>query len=279
MTYAPDRLPDHVTLTELRDLALRVASTAATMVRDDRPTRLDTSTKSTDTDVVTVMDTRSEALLREALRIARPEDGFVGEEGADLQGSTGITWVVDPLDGPVNYLYDLPLYAVSVAAVVGSPRAPGWRPVAGAVVSPVLGTAWTAALGLGAVRHDLTTGDTAVVSIGTEAQLSHALVGTGFAYRSDTRLAQACTLVDVLPRVRDIRRLGSAATDLCLVADGRLDAYFESGLNPWDLAAGWLVLTEAGGVVVGPGASEPNTLMVVAGNRTLVEQLRTLVTS
>ena len=187
--------------------------------------------------------------------------------------------MVDPIDGTVNYLYDLPLYAVSVAAVVGSPRAPGWRPVAGAVVSPVLGTAWTAALGLGAVRHDLTTGDTAVVSIGTEAQLSHALVGTGFAYRSDTRLAQACTLVDVLPRVRDIRRLGSAATDLCLVADGRLDAYFESGLNPWDLAAGWLVLTEAGGVVVGPGASEPNTLMVVAGNRTLVEQLRTLVTS
>ncbi len=278
MTRATDQLPDPVTLRELGALALRVARAAAALVRDGRPDRLDTSTKSSDTDVVTIMDTRSEAQLRSALRAARPADGFVGEEGEDLPGTTGITWVVDPIDGTVNYLYDLPLYAVSVAAVLGLPRGPAWRPIVGAVVSPVLDLAWTALVGQGAVRHDLATGATTPLSVGTQTDLGHALVGTGFAYRADTRADQARTLVEVLPRVRDIRRLGSAATDLCLVADGRLDAYYESGLKPWDLAAGRLVVSEAGGVVVGPAGGEPTEEMVVAGNAALVSAIRPLVT-
>ncbi|MBK8757272.1 MAG: inositol monophosphatase [Actinomycetales bacterium] len=278
MTWATDQLPDPQTLRELGALALRVARAAATLVHEGRPDRLDTSTKSSDTDVVTIMDTRSEAQLRTALRAARPADGFVGEEGEDLAGTTGITWVVDPIDGTVNYLYDLPMYAVSVAAVLGSPRGPAWRPVVGAVVSPVLNLAWTALVGQGAARHDLATGARTPLSVGTQTDLGHALIGTGFGYRADTRAEQARTLVEVLPRVRDIRRLGSAATDLCLVADGRLDAYYESGLKPWDLAAGRLVVSEAGGVVVGPAGGEPTEEMVVAGNAALVAALRPLVT-
>ncbi len=276
MTAPPPTRPEHVDpglLLELHHLAVELACEAGDLVHAERPADLAPTTKSSVTDVVTVMDTRSEALLRERLAERRPGDGVLGEEGGGVGGRTGITWVVDPIDGTTNYLYDLPAYAVSVAAVVGVPPRPGWRPVAGAVCAPALGVVWSARWGGGAWRARLGGGAVEPVRVGSLDDLGRALVGTGFGYRPQSRARQAMILAEVLPRVRDIRRIGSAAVDLCLVADGRLDAFYESGLNPWDLAAGWLVVTEAGGQVVGAGGADPGRDLVVAGNPRLVGHL------
>ena len=271
----------------LRDLerqAIEAAILAGEMIRDDRPVDVTASTtKTSATDVVTVMDTRAEAALRAHLRQARPEDGFFGEEGTAAASRSGITWVVDPIDGTVNYLYGLPLYAVSVAAVVGDPaRAGEWAPIAGAVFAPGLWSLWSATIGGGARRRHLApsgprdsrVADAAVATqVGDCADLAMALIGTGFAYVADERARQAELVRRLLPEVRDIRRMGSAALDLCFIADGRLDGYFESGLRPWDLAAGWLVVTESGGVVVGPRGADPAQELTVAANRSLVAPL------
>ncbi|HRW18016.1 MAG TPA: inositol monophosphatase family protein [Dermatophilaceae bacterium] len=277
---APTPVPGAEQLAELERLAVELAIEAARLVHDERPRELGAlgaRTKSSSTDVVTVMDTRAEALLHAGVLERRPLDGLLGEEGSSVEGSSGITWVVDPIDGTTNYLYDHPSYAVSVAAAVGAPPAPGWRPVAGAVCAPGLGLVWSARLGGGARRRDLRSGSETPISVGGLDRLDHALVGTGFGYAAQTRAEQALVLTRVLPAVRDIRRIGSAAIDLCLTADGRLDAYFERGLNPWDLAAGWLVLTEAGGVVCGPAGGDPDARLTVAGNPALVEALLPLV--
>ncbi len=279
LAHDPDLVRD------LESLAVEAALLAGQLIRDDRPVDLTASaTKTSATDVVTVMDTRSEAALRAHLRAARPEDGFFGEEGTAAVSGSGITWVVDPIDGTVNYLYGIPLYAVSVAAVTGDPSRPGtWRPVAGAVYAPGLDSLWSAAAGGGARRRHLTRAPVGgavpadATLVGECADLAMALIGTGFAYRADERARQAEVVRQLLPQVRDLRRLGSAALDLCLVADGRLDGYFESGLRPWDLAAGWLVVTESGGVVVGPGGGDPDPQLTVAGNGSLVEALAATV--
>jgi myo-inositol-1(or 4)-monophosphatase len=172
--------------------------------------------------------------------------------------------VVDPIDGTVNYLYGIPAYAVSVAAVVGDAGTPGrWWPVAGAVVDPERGHLFHARLGGGAWR----VGEGAVpvrLEVGDQADLSQALVGSGFGYEARVRLWQSRVLLEVIPHIRDIRRIGSAALDLCHVADGALDAYFERGLNEWDMAAGWLVVTEAGGRVGGLHGAPPGQAMLVA---------------
>ncbi|MGV1008426.1 MAG: inositol monophosphatase family protein [Dermatophilaceae bacterium] len=269
-----------IPLPELEQLAVEVATLAGRYVVEQRPAGLTSaSTKSSDTDVVTVMDTGAEALIRAQLRSARPEDGLLGEEGARQAGSSGISWVVDPIDGTVNYLYELPLYAVSVAAVEGDPQARGWRPVAGAVCAPGHGAVWSAHRDGGARVRSLDRQPEAArgITVGTEHDLAHALVGTGFSYLPRVRTEQAQVLAQVLPHVRDIRRLGSAATDLCLVADGRLDAFYERCLNPWDLAAGWLIVTEAGGLVTGTDGNDPGPDLVVAANRVLHPQLMGLL--
>jgi len=258
-------------LAELERVAVRVARAAAALVRDSRPRQLDPTTKSSLTDVVTVMDTRAERLIRDLLARLRPDDGVLGEEGGATPGPSGITWVVDPIDGTTNYLYDLPLYAVSVAAAVGSPPEPGWTPVAGAVVAAAWGVTWSAHRGGGARRQGPGDGPAENVRVGGCTDLSQALLATGFGYRAQLRAHQAEVLTRVLPAVRDIRRLGSAAVDLCLVADGRVDGYYELGLNPWDLAAGWLVVTEAGGVVHGPGEVAGATLASRPGSGARVE--------
>ncbi len=237
----------------LADTALAVALEAGALV-GDRPTDLGVAaTKSSRTDIVTVMDQRAQELIRARLEEARPGDGFLGEEeGGTSPSATGITWVVDPIDGTVNYLYDIPAYAVSVAAVVGDPTTPGaWQPVVGVVVGPALGEVFRATLDGGAWRRRGAGPWTRLGHSGC-TDLGLALVGTGFHYTVPTRLWQARVVADVLAEIRDIRRIGSAALDLCHVADGCLDAYFERGLNPWDLAAGWLVVSEAGGLVGGP---------------------------
>ncbi len=285
-TYGPEQLPDAPLLTELERIAIEVATEAAALILHERPRELGATSKSSATDVVTVMDTRSEALIRQSLARLRPDDGLLGEEGSDRPGSTGLTWVVDPVDGTTNYLYELPLYAVSVAVVVGTPPQPGWLPVAGAVVAPVLDTCWSARRGGGARRsHARTAGAQAAdastasrpVQVGSTSELSQALLGTGFGYTAERRAEQARVLTRVLPRVRDIRRLGSAAVDLCLVADGRLDLFYEEGLNPWDVAAGWLIATEAGAQVHGPDGGAPDSKLTLAGNRLLVPDLAQLL--
>jgi myo-inositol-1(or 4)-monophosphatase len=258
-------VPDGLPLRDLERLAVEVALEAGRLIVDERPESLGVSkTKSSATDVVTVMDQRAQDLLRTRLHAARPEDGFLGEEEGGASSSSGVTWVVDPIDGTVNYLYGIPAYAVSVAAVVGDPAVPGqWTPVAGAVVDPEHDHLFHASLGGGAWRS-VGGGAAQRLRTGDQSDLSHALVGTGFGYEAAVRSWQTRVLLEVIEHIRDIRRIGSAALDLCHVADGRLDAYFERGLNAWDMAAGWLVLSEAGGLVGGLAGRPADPSMVVA---------------
>lgn len=221
--------------TDLVNLAARLAREAGDMVANGRRTGdLGVRTKSTATDMVTRWDSASESLIVDALRAARPRDGIVGEEGARVDGTSGIDWYVDPIDGTTNFLYGLGGYAVSIAA------ADSTGPVAGAVFVPASRELFTAARGRGAFL-----GSTPI-TCSTSTTLDTALVATGFSYDSDHRRVQGSRVGAMLPHVRDIRRLGAAAIDLCHVACGRVDAYFEEHLQAWDLAAGLLIATEAG---------------------------------
>jgi myo-inositol-1(or 4)-monophosphatase len=255
VTGAP--VPEGLDLASLEEVAGRVARAAGRLVVEDRPDDLDVASKSTRTDVVTVMDQRSQELLLAELARLRPDDGVLGEEEGGRCGTSGVTWVVDPIDGTVNYLYDIHHYAVSVAAVVGDPGVPGaWETVAGAVLEPVSGELFHAHLGGGARLS--TPAGTRTLRVAGAEDLALALVATGFGYDAGRRERQARALVEVLPRVRDIRRQGSAALDLCDVACARVDAYYETGLNAWDRAAGQLVATEAGALVGGPVDEVPD---------------------
>jgi myo-inositol-1(or 4)-monophosphatase len=271
-------IPEGTDIAALEALATRVAVAAGRLVVDERPRLVEASaTKSSPTDIVTVMDTRAEELIRGLLLAERPTDAFLGEEGNDHRGTSGITWVVDPIDGTVNYLYDIPAYAVSVAAVAGDPKTPGeWQVLAGAVADPALRRVYHGALGGGAYERGWDEpGGTAgaTLKVGSVDALSGALVGTGFGYTPQRRTEQGRILLALLPQVRDIRRIGSAALDLCSVACGRLDGFYESGLNSWDMAAGWLIITEAGGVVTGPRGGPPSAALTVAGNPRVQAQL------
>ncbi|HEY6797646.1 MAG TPA: inositol monophosphatase family protein [Kineosporiaceae bacterium] len=262
-------LPAGVRVVELMELAERVARQAGALVRDQRPARVRVAaTKSSPTDVVTEMDTAAEALLRTRLSEARPDDGLHGEEQGRQPGTSGVTWLIDPIDGTVNYLYGIPAYAVSVAAVVGDSSVPGaWRPIAGCVHGPATGETWTAGSGLGAWL------DGERLAAQEPPELAHALIGTGFGYQPRRRARQARVVADLLPRVRDIRRIGCSAIDVCMVASGRQDAFFERGLNPWDIAASTLVATEAGVSVRGIDGRPPGDHMVVVARGPLADVL------
>lgn len=224
------------------------------------------STKSSGVDLVTEVDEAAEAHIRRRLAELRPDDGVLGEEEGWQAGSSGLVWVVDPIDGTTNFVYGLPSYSVSVAVARAEGEDPyGWQLLAGAVHAPATRQTWTAGLGLGAYA------ESERLTLGETATLASSLVGTGFAYTADRRAEQARVLTEVLPRVRDIRRLGSAAVDLCLVAQGRLDLFYEQYLNPWDMAAGVLAVTEAGGVVERVGTGED--AVTVAGPPALVAEL------
>ncbi|WP_277455579.1 inositol monophosphatase family protein [Janibacter sp. DB-40] len=271
-------VPTTVDPSALREVAEQVALEAGRLIVQERPRDLGVAeTKTSATDVVTVMDQRSQDLLLTRLGELRPDDGFHGEERGGRVGTSGISWVVDPIDGTVNYLYGIPAYAVSVAAVVGDPTTPGaWRPVAGAVVNPVTGECFTAALDAGAHRA-VDSGPRRALRV-PDAPLGLSLCGTGFGYDPDRRRWQGEVLARVVPEVRDIRRIGSAALDLCRIADGSLDVYYERGLNPWDMAAGWLVATEAGGLVTDLEGGHPSTAMTIAGGPGNHADLRALLT-
>jgi myo-inositol-1(or 4)-monophosphatase len=265
-------------------IALDAASEAGRLLAswrgDVRPEVVDT--KSSPTDVVTEMDRRSEALITERIRAVRPGDTVLGEEGGQTaggppsgaagagHGSTArehslVRWVVDPLDGTVNYLYGHPDWAVSIAAEVNG------AVVAGVVEVPRFGETFTAVAGQGAWLHR--GGTTIALHCNTGVALSQALVGTGFGYAAGRRQVQGEVVAALLPYVRDIRRAGSAAVDLCSVAAGRLDAFFERGLNYWDFAAGGLIAREAGAVVGGLSGQAESTSMAVAAGPELYRQL------
>lgn len=243
-------------LEDLHALALELALAGGRFVRDQRPDKvLVSQTKETDLDVVTIMDTQCEALLRAMIREQRPDDAILGEEGDAVTGTSGLTWVLDPIDGTVNYLYDVPAYAVSIGVVTGDPLTPGeWEAVAGAVYNPIIDEVFHAHRGGGARLSRPATAqidDGFVLQVQEPDTLTKALVGTGFSYSVEDRRSQAVIASEVLVNVRDLRRMGAASLDLCAVAAGRLDAYYERGLHPWDMAAGCVIVSEAGGVVSG----------------------------
>lgn len=228
--------------------------------------RTSVRTKSSPTDPVTVADTETEQLVRDRLAALRPEDSVLGEESGDSRGTRGaVRWVVDPIDGTVNFLYGIPAYAVSLAAQVDGVS------VAGAVADVAGGHIYSAAAGSGAyVSRD---GERRRLRCSTAEDLSMALLGTGFGYAPQRRAAQAALLANLMPVVRDVRRLGSAALDLCMVAGGQLDAHYEHGLNEWDWAAGALIASEAGAVVVLPGADVPGAGLLLAAAPGVAGQL------
>jgi myo-inositol-1(or 4)-monophosphatase len=230
----------------LLELATKAAERAADLLLDgSRRDRTSVGTKSTATDMVTEMDRASEQLIVTELLAARPDDGILAEEGSARPGTSGVRWVIDPLDGTTNYLYGHPGWAVSVAAEqVGRYAADGDQVVAGVVIDAVHGEVYTASRGDGARRNG------APIRCSDQSDLTQALVATGFGYQPERRQAQARILVELLSEIRDIRRMGAASVDLCLVACGRVDAYFEHGLSWWDWAAGMLVAREAGATVL-----------------------------
>ncbi|WP_024288079.1 inositol monophosphatase family protein [Cellulomonas sp. KRMCY2] len=258
---ADDRpLPNGAEVDRLVELAERLARGAGDLVLTGRPDQVEVSgTKSSLIDVVTERDLASEAYLRRELARERPYDGVLGEEEDPLVGTSGVTWVLDPIDGTVNYLYGIPAYAVSVAAVVGTPDPAVWTVVAACVHAVADGRTWTAGLGRGAYLAGRR------LAVNVPVPLDRSLVGTGFGYTAERRTSQARVVAQVLPRVRDIRRIGSAAMDLCMLASGNLDAYYERGLQPWDLAAASLVAREAGAVVTGLRGAPAGEEMTVAG--------------
>ena len=254
---------------ELLALAADTAARAAAFLRNGRESldvgSDDVTTKSSPTDVVTAMDKAAEAMIVDSLLGARPDDGVLGEEGASRPGTSGVRWVIDPVDGTVNYLYRLPSWSVSIGVEVDD------EVVAGVVHDGPRDIAWTGRLGGGAFRDGIP------VRCSTETDLSQALLATGFGYAAETRRAQGQVMGALLPEIRDIRRLGSAALDLCAVAAGHVDVYYEQGLNPWDLAAGGLIAREAGCRVEGFNGESAGYRMVVAAPPALFDPLHALL--
>ena len=242
---------------ELAGIALDVARRAAELVRDRRASEVRVAdTKTSSTDVVTEADRASEQLIRSLIGERRPDDAVLGEEAGSQTGTSGVRWVVDPIDGTVNFLYGIPQYAVSIAAEQDG------RTVAGVVLNVAHGTEFVAhrAADGGAVA----TRDGAAIAVNGPAPLAQRLVATGFSYDPAVRERQARAWGRLLPRVRDLRRLGSAALDICMVAEGGVDAYVEEGVNPWDYAAAALVAEAAGAQVELLAGASGMTLLVCA---------------
>ncbi|WP_354645083.1 inositol monophosphatase family protein [Kitasatospora camelliae] len=244
-------------------VATEAATRAGALLRDGRPADLGVAaTKSSPVDVVTEMDLASEKLVLELIGARRPADGYLGEEGADRPGTSGVRWVVDPLDGTVNYLYGLPNWAVSVAAELDG------RAVVGVIAVPARGELFHAVLGGGAFLGG------SPISCRPVPPWGQALVATGFNYVQAVREHQAEVLRSLMPEVRDIRRGGAAAVDLCDLAAGRLDGYYERGLAPWDRAAGVLIAREAGALAGGRPGLEPDGDLTVAAPPGTFERLQ-----
>ena len=252
--------------TELLRLAREIALEAGELALTRRAEGVHVAaSKSSPEDVVTDADRETEALIRRRLADARPHDGFFGEESDATGGSSGLTWVVDPIDGTVNYLYGIPAWGVSIAVVEGDPDPATWTTLAGAVRNPAADELFTAAAGHGSFLGKRR------LQVPSGVPLSLALLGTGFSYQAARRERQADVVRGLVGQVRDIRRIGSAALDLCSVAAGRLNLYYERGLNPWDQAAGALIAREAGARVGAFGDDREGIDLLIAGAPDLYE--------
>jgi myo-inositol-1(or 4)-monophosphatase len=265
-------------------VAREAASVATELIVGERPGVLDRANKSTATDEVTQMDRASEQVIRKVIQRLRPDDSIVGEEHLPSSGTSGITWVVDPIDGTTNYIYDHPGYAVSIAACLSGDgakfqagdRADQWMAPGGtlaAVVSdPTHGRTYSATLGGGADCNGV-----ALRLPSTSPELGQSLVATGFGYDAALRGVQGAVVARILPSIRDIRRMGAAAVDLCSVASGRVDAYYERNLSPWDLAAGLLIATEAGAAAGSIDGGLPRSDSILVAHPARLPELQELL--
>ncbi len=261
-------------LDDLRRLCVDIAGEAGDFAHRSRVelgpgARVAHDTKSSEVDPVTVFDQQTEELVVTRLRTERPDDSIVGEEGSNHAGTSDLTWHVDPIDGTVNFVYDLPQWCTSIGVLRAG------EPVAAAIYAPVIGDLYSASLGGGAFVGDR------AITVSDADDLATSLAATGFSYHLDAhRAVQAQRIARVLPQVRDIRRSGSAALDLATVAAGRVDAYFEEFINSWDVAAGVLLVTEAGGIVTrfdGDPLDVTAPAGVVAANPRLHRRVTSLV--
>jgi myo-inositol-1(or 4)-monophosphatase len=262
--------PEAKELLDIRSLAEEIATaTGAFLLAGIDNENIAVDTKSTGTDMVSEMDRGAERMIVDAILAVRPHDGLLGEEGASSPGSSGYRWVIDPLDGTTNYLYRHPLWSVSIGVEFNG------VPVVGVVNGPMLQSMFSAHTGGGSTRNG------APLYVGSCDDLGFALIGTGFGYKPEMREWQGQILHALLPHVRDVRRGGSAALDLCFVAAGNYDGYYERNLNPWDACAGSVIVREAGGLATSLNGIEPDVGMTIAGNSyvhgALRSRLQTLV--
>ena len=245
---------------ELASLAEEVARSAGALLMQ-RPDSFTFTEKSSAVDFATQMDQQAESLIVKSLLAARPDDGIIAEEGAAQSSKSGITWVIDPLDGTVNYLYGLPGWNISIAAKNQE------GVIAGVVFAPTINSLWKATKGGGAYLNNK------AIKCNDPVNLNLALIATGFSYDLELRKEQGARMQRLIPQIRDLRRNGAAAVDLCYVAMGAVDAYFESSLKEWDFAAGGLIATEAGALISGRTGGAPDGDMVVCAGPSLHAQL------
>jgi myo-inositol-1(or 4)-monophosphatase len=251
--------------TQLLALAHRLAEEAGQLLLDGLAKAELLGTKSTHTDLVTTMDHASERHVVDGILAARPDDAIIGEEGTDTPGTTGVRWIIDPLDGTTNYFYGVPAYAVSIAVELDG------EVIAGVVADPSRRETFAAVRGGGATCNGRP------IRCTDATTLAQALIGTGFSYETARRARQGAVVATLLPVARDVRRFGAAALDLSWVACGRLDGYYERGLAPWDLGAGALIAAEAGATVGDLSGGPPSTAFVLASTPGIFEDLRSLL--
>jgi myo-inositol-1(or 4)-monophosphatase len=263
------------TTQQLLKLAREIARIGAAELLTGRPdpvrnTQVSADTKTSPTDIVTERDLASEKAIMQAIQQTRPNDGIVGEEGTNLASSTGYTWVIDPLDGTINYLYGSPQWAVSVGVE------DEFGGLIGVVYAPLVGHEYFAVRGEGAFRVDVL-GETQLPVIVDDVSLAHALFATGFGYKASRRVNQARVIAEVLPQIRDIRRKGSAAIDICMAATGMVNGYFERGAHPWDYTAATVIARECGLHVSGLNGKAEGPDMVVAAPPKLHAEITALL--
>ncbi len=239
---------------ELAQLAWDCAQVAGAFLKNERPLDLSIDTKSSGSDLVSEMDKGAEALIVDRVTSQRPDDAILGEEGSDRSGSSGVRWIIDPLDGTVNYLFGIPLWGVSIAVEIDGVVQ------LGVIAIPETNKSY---IGIARVGSFCVTNDTIEsLNVRVSSDLGSALVATGFGYSSVRRGLQAQVVAAVLPQIADIRRSGCAVVDLCWLASGFVDAYFETGLNPWDYSAGALIVELAGGCVEAPIDGDLGKLLI-----------------
>lgn len=256
---------------ELRDLALKVGQRAAGFANYKRAAGVSVAySKSAINDIVTEVDRETEQLVRSLIMQERPDDGFIGEEFEATPSKTGISWVVDPIDGTVNFLYGLAPHTVSIAAVKGDVNGE-WEPIAGAIVTIPFADYYYAAAGDGAYRNGCK------IVCSQKSDIATSLISTGYSYLPEIRARQHRVIGKLIEKVRDIRRIGCASFDFCAVACGALDLYFERGLKPWDYAAGTLIARESGAIVKGFDSDLPGERLSITGNEALVNVLYPLI--